>query len=72
MSYCRWSEDSQVYVYESCSGGWDIFTTDNDYYNELSPRACADRLESLREAGYVVPQYAIDALREEQSEPGSD
>ncbi len=27
--------------------------------------ACADRLESLRGLGYRVPQYAIDALRQE-------
>jgi hypothetical protein len=26
---------------------------------------CADRLEALRNMGYHVPQYAIDALREE-------
>jgi len=26
---------------------------------------CADKLEELRAVGYIVPQYAIDALREE-------
>jgi hypothetical protein len=30
--------------------------------------ACAERLEMLREAGYRVPQYAIDALRAEAEE----
>ena len=33
--------------------------------------ACADRLESLRAMGYHVPQYALDALRQEQSEGNS-
>ncbi|EMY3672616.1 TPA: hypothetical protein SL368_005881 [Pseudomonas aeruginosa] len=30
--------------------------------------ACADRLEYLKGVGYRVPQYAIDALREEAAE----
>lgn len=30
-----------------------------------TPDECADLLEDLRKEGYVVPQYAIDALREE-------
>lgn len=37
-------------------------------FNEHSPGACADRLEYLRSLGYVVPQQAIDALRDEQRE----
>lgn len=37
-------------------------------FNDPTAAACADRLESLRELGYVVPQYAIDALREEAAE----
>jgi hypothetical protein len=38
---------------------------DGDSFNDASPTDCADRLEQLRAAGYVVPQYAIDALRDE-------
>lgn len=34
-------------------------------FNDPTPQACADRLESLRALGYIVPQYAIDTLREE-------
>lgn len=33
-----------------------------------TPGECADKLEELRREGFVVPQYAIDALREEASE----
>jgi hypothetical protein len=33
-----------------------------------TPGECADLLENLRAEGYRVPQYAIDALREEQKE----
>lgn len=37
-------------------------------YNDASPGECADRLEALKAAGLVVPQYVIDSLREEQAE----
>lgn len=33
-----------------------------------SPGECADNLERLRSEGFVIPQYAIDALREKQSQ----
>lgn len=38
-----------------------------DYVSE-TPGECADLLEDLRSQGFNVPQYAIDALREEQEE----
>lgn len=34
-------------------------------FNDHDANECANRLESLRELGYRVPQYAIDALRQE-------
>lgn len=37
-------------------------------FNDVSPGDCADRLEALRREGFDVPQYAIDALREEETE----
>ena len=37
-------------------------------YNDPTASACADRLEQLRAAGFVVPQYAIDELRAEEPE----
>jgi hypothetical protein len=39
---------------------------DGKEFVDDTPGDCADRLESLREIGYNVPQSAIDALREEQ------
>lgn len=42
---------------------------DGEDFCEDDAGACADRLESLRALGYQVPQYAIDALREEAKEP---
>lgn len=38
---------------------------DGETFNDPDAAACAARLESLRDLGYHVPQYAIDALREE-------
>jgi hypothetical protein len=37
-------------------------------FRDDTPGECADRLEALRAEGLNVPQYAIDALREEQAE----
>lgn len=41
---------------------------DGETYNVASPGEAADVLVELREKGYLVPQFAIDALREEQTE----
>lgn len=41
---------------------------DGETYNDATPDECANRLESLKAMGYRVPQYAIDALREEAIE----
>lgn len=44
---------------------------DGETFRDPTPGACADRLIALRAAGYNVPQYAIDALREEAREEQS-
>lgn len=41
---------------------------DGRTFNDPTPGECADRLEVLREMGYHVPQFPIDALREEAAE----
>lgn len=41
---------------------------DGQSFSDSTPGECADRLVSLRDEGYNVPQYAIDALREEETE----
>lgn len=42
---------------------------DGETFNDPSAAECASRLEWLRGLGYVVPQYAIDALRGEEAPP---
>ena len=41
---------------------------DGGSFNDPDAGACADRLESLKALGYNVPQFAIDALRQEATE----
>lgn len=41
---------------------------DGESFEHATPGECADNLERLKAMGYNVPQYAIDALREEQAE----
>lgn len=41
---------------------------DGESFSFDTPGECADELVRLRECGYNVPEYAIDALREEQNE----
>lgn len=35
-------------------------------FNDATPGECAQRLQDLKALGYNVPQYAIDALLEEE------
>lgn len=45
---------------------------DGESYTEPTPGDAADRLEAIRAAGYNVPQYAIDELREEAADTRED
>lgn len=40
---------------------------DGESFSDDTADECANRLESLRAIGYFVPQFAIDALREESA-----
>ena len=39
---------------------------DGETFSDDTPKECAERLLRLRETGYNVPQYAVDALMEEE------
>ena len=69
MSYCRWTSESDVYVYES-SGGF--FTcclcslrTDGRDLNTKKRSQMIAHLKEHRKAGHEVPQWATDRLIEE-------
>jgi len=40
---------------------------DGESFNDPTAGEAADRLQTLKDLGYMVPQYAIDDLREEQA-----
>jgi len=42
--------------------------SDGQTFNDATPGKCAGWLEVLRSEGYIVPQYAIDTLKEEEAE----
>lgn len=71
MSYCRFGWDgSDVYVYESCSGGWECCgCIMNGNWNYSTRQEIVDHLLEHRKQGHTVPQYAIDRLREEIKTP---
>lgn len=69
MSYCRWSDTSDVYVIEDIRGGWTTYVVDGQiFYGDPTPGACADRLETLATQGFRVRPDVIDTLRAEQHE----
>jgi len=58
----NWLDDESNFTWEDLPEGHA-----GETYNDETPGECADRLEDIRSAGFNVPQYAIDALRENQT-----
>jgi len=73
MSYCRWSDDSDVYVYSNIMGGYNIHIrlNHNLIYNgpvdiQLTTKTeTLDKLLKLKSQGLAIPQTAIDRLNRE-------
>lgn len=63
----RWAEIGRLVDDESNSDWLDLPEPEGgrSYWHNTASE-CADNLERLRGLGFNVPQYAIDALREEQ------
>ena len=57
-----WLDDETNFIWEDLPP-----SHAGESYNDSTPGECADRLEEIRAAGFNVPQYAIDELREEQA-----
>ncbi len=83
MSYCRWSDDDfqcDIYAFEDETCFVVHVATNRRTPEESLPEwvsycfsfdtagECAAELERFRGCGYNVPQYAIDALREEAND----
>lgn len=64
MSYCRWGEDSEVYVFESAYGGFSVNCGIGEGAgNHFDTRKeTLEHLLLLRDNGIKVPQYCLDQL----------
>ena len=73
MSYCRFGRDSDVYMYPSALGGitccsCKLSPVADDWRRDSQLFSYEDALAHLQEhlkAGHLVPQCAIDRLKEE-------
>lgn len=68
MSYCRWAKGvSDVYVIATGDGYLCVDCEETDGYTE-TPRAMLAHLEHHRARGHLVPESALERLREEMAE----
>lgn len=68
MSYCRFGEDSDVYLIRS-SAGYECMVSDGRTgFLVKTPKAALLALHALRSDGLKVPQNAIDRLVREIAE----
>lgn len=66
MAYCRGGVyGSDAYCYADSAGGYTVWLAGAECHRFGTASECADFLEAKRKDGLVVPQYAIDELREE-------
>ena len=66
MSYCRFSDSSDVYVYASVNGGLECCTCalhDEGCPNFQTAQAMIAHLEEHQRSGHQVPDHAFDRLR---------
>lgn len=67
MSYCRFGSDngkSDVYALKVITGGFEIYTTNEDWHVETL-QEFKDKLLELRKSGLHVPQAAFDRIEYE-------
>jgi hypothetical protein len=65
MSYCRYGEDSDVYLIQ-CSAGYECKVSGGRTgFLVKTPKAALRKLLALRSGGLKVPQRAIDRLEHE-------
>lgn len=65
MSYCRWSDTSDVYVYADVRGGWTTHHVDGTGGTDPTREACLLRLFAYRRAGGKVPDAVLEHLVDE-------
>ena len=71
MSYCRYGEDSDIYLIR-CSDGYECTVSNGRTgFSVKTPEAALRKLLSLQSDGLKVPQRAIDRLEREIAEKPS-
>ena len=70
MSYCRFSDTSDVYVFHHVAGffeccGCALPDVEFMFHTETAS-GMLEHLKAHQEADHLVPQYAIDRLKEEE------
>ena len=73
MAYCRFGNDSDIYMYSSITGGYVFHITDKNCLNKkgidfIVPTAkeAFHRLLRLKTQGFKVPDYTIERMQKEQ------
>lgn len=75
MSYCRFGEDSDVYVFENIVGRLECCGCDLREHGSFltkSRTAMLAHLDEHRATGHLVPDYALERLRAELDELGDE
>ena len=65
MSYCRFSEDSDVYVIASGYGGFQIYLKGGGAEGFATRQETLNYLSELQKKGLKIPDYALNRLQEE-------
>lgn len=61
MSYVRWSENSDVYIYDDVSGGITIHSTkEPSSYNVETRQEMYDILRNMQQRAHKIPQDIMD------------
>jgi len=69
MSYCRFSDDSDVYLYATIGGGFSVhLTTGFTKYKIKSAEEALAFIQEQKASGLKVPDYAIERLEREIAE----
>tara|TARA_R110002074_G_scaffold402324_1_gene606972 strand:- start:22647 stop:22889 length:243 start_codon:yes stop_codon:yes gene_type:complete len=70
MSYCRWADDSDVYVILHTGGYYQVMVakigkSECQTFNYTDIKECIDKLKKLETDGIKVPKRAITRLENE-------
>ena len=72
MAYCRFGDDSDLYMYSSITGGYQFHLANDTALGERdvdfavrTAEEALHRLKRMKTQGYKIPDYAIERLAKE-------